>query len=196
MSGGCLDPGSAGPEPSETVAEGVQRTVSIAGQDSVRSDRRIAIEAEVRDPTVSGSGTAEVRITTTNRGVERALSVSTDGCAILNRSDQGSSPEGLWLRRVSDGTRTERSGRRWVADDLPESPGGFGGYGCSRERYGSGDAVATDYAVFHDGRVDGYLTPGEYRFETEVRVWESGDSESSSPASFEWGFSLALDDPV
>ena len=57
-----------------------------------------------------------------------------------------------------------------------------------------GESVATDYAVLHDGRVDGYLPPGEYRFEEAVSVRPS-DAETVDAVSFTWGFSLAVEDP-
>ncbi|WP_121820510.1 hypothetical protein [Halostella salina] len=186
------------PEPlrsTPTVTDGLQRRVAIIDQNAVPDGHGVRIRAELLDRRITGESTATVRLTTTNEGEPRELSVGTGGCVLLNRERQGSDPAGLWLRRRAGMDQSDDVGPRWVATDLPASPGGFGGYGCAARTYASGESVATDYAVLHDGRVDGYLSSDEYRFEAAVTVGEPSPDSDGSTESFTWGFSMRVKDP-
>lgn len=184
--------------PSATMKPGeLQRHLALAGVDEVADDRELRIEAELLDAAITDAATARVRVTTTNEGPERGLSIGTDGCDLFNRTGGRSSPEGLWLYRADATDSIDRKDDRWVPDFAADQPRGFGGYACPTTAYATGESVTTEYEVWDDYRVSGYLEPGTYRWETEVRVWDDPAAEASdSPTSaFTWGFSLEVTDP-
>ena len=186
---GCLD--NILPEDSTpTVGPGTQRRVVLHDQDTVSDRHQVRIEAIVAVPTVTESHTATVRTTLTNEGPERAIGVSTGACSLFNRRDAVSEPQGLWLDY--DLENGEPTGNAWVQDGLPEGQSGFGGYGCPKETYGKGDSLQNEYTLWGDGRADGYMRPGTYRWETEVQLWSDADTDGAPTSELVWGFSLTV----
>ena len=167
-----------------------ERRVSLDEQDSVPGEHDIQIEVEVLESTVTASGTAQLRVTTTNEGPQRALSVGTEGCAILNRQDCLSEPPGIWLYQIDKADSISRDSERWIPKPA-DRWSGFASYGCPSTQYDSGDSVCTEYKVWQDHRQDGYLQPGTYRWETGIRVGNQGQQADDHP-SFTWGFSLSV----
>lgn len=179
-----------------TVApENLQRRISLA-QDTVPHQYRIGITAELVRPTITDTRTALVRITTSNEGPERALSVGETRCSLFNRSDNGSDePAGLWLHRINS-DKPQREDDKWVADKPDSDARGFHMYLCSPRSYEPGESVTTVYQVWDDYRTDGYLTPGRYRWKQEVEVWEDSDvNKKDEPiTSFAWSFTLRVEE--
>jgi len=185
---GCLSPPAT---PSSTVSDGIQRRISLAGQDSIPDELQVSITAEMLESTVTDEHPARVRITMTNQGDERRFS----GCAVFDRESKGSIPPELWLE--SDLDDSVRTGEKWVKQNLPGPGEGFGGKGCGLEVYASGESKLTNYAILHDGRTDGYLNPGTYRWEKEIRIApkQSQTTESDAQETITWGFSLTVENP-
>ena len=173
---------------------GVQRRVSIADQDSVPDEYEVSIEVELLQPVVTDSHPAQLEITTTNEGPERALSVGPRWCGLFSRGRGTVEPEGLRLRvpgRFFEGMR--RDGNRWQRD--PSSPSGFTpAHGCVPTLYEPGESVTNEYELWDDHTVEGYLEPGTYRFETELGV-RDGPYADETHDSFTWGFSLTIENP-
>lgn len=194
---GCLNRTDLSPRSNQTVREGLQRRVSVIGRDSVPDKYQFRIKAELLRSTITGSQTAKIRITTINGESEKQLSISAENCALFNRKSQGSLPEGLWLRPVGERIDSSDEKSKWIARNLPESPGGFGGYGCPQRSFDKGESIHTDYIILHDGRVNGYLEPGQYRFEEEVEMTEkdSKNRDTATSTSLTWGFSLEITHP-
>ena len=184
--------------PATEVAGDLQRRVGLAGQDAVPDEYGVRIEAEVLRGLVTDEETARVRITTTNEGPERRLSVGPDMCNILNRNRGASDdPRGLWLHEADSTEYIERDGDRWVAERADDEPRGYPAYGCGLREYDAGESVNTEYVLWDDYRVEGYLEPGTYRWEETVRVSTNattGTGEDSGE-SFAWGFSLRVEKP-
>ena len=63
--------------------------------------------------------------------------------------------------------------------------------------YASGESKQTNYAILHDGRTDGYLNPGTYRWKEETRIApkQSQTTESDAQETITWGFSLTVENP-
>ena len=172
----------------------VQRRVTLAEQDSAPDQTAIELTAEVTQPWITTEKTALVRISTTNRGSERALSVGESRCAIFNRNQKGSDkPAGLWLHRQPEETPT-RVEDKWVADKPAGEARGQALYYCPPRTYESGETVSTTYQVWHDYREDGYLDPGEYRWEQGIKVWDDPEADGSPDPGekFSWGFTLRV----
>ncbi len=193
---GCLAGGNSGSH---------QRRVSVADQDSLVDDHAVRIAPEVLEPEITDEHTARVEITTTNEGPKRALSVDTGDCAPFNRGERGSDdPPGLWLHDPNRAGGIDRDDPRWVRDAPADRNRGFDAYGCSLRVYEPGESVATEYVVWDDYRVDGYLDPGTYRWETDVEIYsmdavevQTGSTarrDGDPDASVTWGFSLAIED--
>ena len=172
----------------------VQRHVTLAGRDSVPDQTAIKLTAEVTQPWITAEKTALVRISATNRGSERALSVGEDRCAMFNRIQKGSDePAGLWLYRQLEDAPA-RVENKWVADKPTDETRVHAAYGCPPRAYESGETVSTTYQVWHDYREDGYLDPGEYRWEQEIKVWDDPEADGGSDPGekFSWGFTLRV----
>lgn len=172
-----------------------RRRVSVAGRDDTAHG--IRMDVELLRATVTDDRTARLAITTTNAGPRRALSVGTDGCALLNRSEgRSDNPAGLWLYRDGQTEWLERDGRKWEPDRSADEPRAYPAYGCGPTTYDSDESVTTEYVLWDDYRVDGYLTPGSYRWETDVAVWAdpSGAFGDEPSERFAWGFSLRVEE--
>jgi hypothetical protein len=194
---GCVSPPSRSTASgANDFAEGVQRRVSLDGQDTIPAELDLRVEATIREPTVTDSHTARIGVAVTNEGPERGLAVSTDRCALFNRYSQTSQPRGIWLGFAEDPVYATRRGPQWIA--RPPENGAFPDYGCSRRTYAHGESVEVEYALYHDDRTDGYLDAGTYRFaEDGVRITSSASTESGSeaPTTFSWGFSVDVANP-
>lgn len=182
-----------------TTAEGeIQRRISLASQDSVPNKYNIEINATVLEPLITTTHPARVRITMTNKGSRRALSVWGETCDLFNRSRGGSdAPRGLWLHDPEQAASIERKEGKWVADRQTDFPRGYAAYGCGKKMVGAGEAFSSEYVVWDDYQVSGYLTPGTYRWEEPVSISEDADTQTSDDQrqSFTWGFSLQVEDP-
>jgi hypothetical protein len=56
--------------------------------------------------------------------------------------------------------------------------------------------VSTEYEVWQDHRESGYLPLDTYRWETDIRIYESKSAGwDEEIASATWGFSLSVDTP-
>jgi hypothetical protein len=165
----------------------------------------LSIEVKILEQTVTANHPARLRISTTNYGPKRALSIGTGHCRIFNRWDSHSNPVGLTLvssnvSQVNSDSEVDntigRKGNRWEAD-LPQvaSPG-YRMYKCPPIAFDSGESVSDDYSVWHDYRVDGYLNPGIYRWAQDIRVWDDLSQGSDEPSTiFSWGFELSIEKP-
>lgn len=171
------------------------RRIGLAEQDVVPDEHRVSVAVEVLEPAFTEDHPARVRITTTNEGDRRAIGVGTGKCALFNRSDGASdAPVGLWLYRPERAEDLERKPGKWVRDRPADQPQGYPAYGCLPIVYDAGGAVRTEYEVWDDYRVTGYLDPGTYRWETEIPHWEGPEYASDdAKRTFTWGFSLALE---
>lgn len=193
---GCLSSVGVG-SPSNPVDDGPRR-VALTGVDPLSDAAGLAVDVRVLDARITPAATAAVAVETTVRDGATELPVTKGPCAILNRRACASEPGGLWLestdeRHGTDGpTETETPADGWVKRDLPTGAQGFGGYGCRRVAYEQGETIRNTYAVWDDGRVDGYLEPGEYRWAGDISVRAASSDSEEGFRSFDWGFSLAL----
>lgn len=184
----------------------LQRRITLAGSDVLPDEHGLRVDAAVAEPTVTADHPARIRIETTNAGPRRALSVGTGGCAIFNRGELGSDdPPGLWLHRPARAATVERARPRWVRAEA-DRPRGFDAYGCPLRIVASGESLAQDYVVWDDYRVEGYLEPGTYRWETTLEIYRPADvrreagERAASPtgdpsATLSWGFALTVERP-
>jgi len=181
----------------ETPHEGLQRTVSLASVDPVPAGFEVEMEAELLRSRVTDAETARLRITTTNTGSPRSISVAPDDCSLLNRSKGGSDrPAGLWLHDPERAERIDRDGSRWEADRDSDEPRAYAMYGCLKKEYAEGEAVSNEYVLWSDYRVGGYMEPGTYRWEEEVSVSDGETPTGTADGnSFTWGFSLTVSEP-
>jgi len=186
--GGCASPSGSS---SSTVSDGTQRRISLAGQDSIADEHQVSITVEMLEPAVTDEHPARVRIAITNWGDERRFS----GCAVFDRESLGSNPPELWLESNLD--EDEQTGKQWIKQNLPGPGEGFGGYACGWQVYDSGESTHTTYAILHDGRTDGYFTPGTYRWEEDVHISpkQSQTAESGEEETITRGFSLTVESP-
>ncbi|WP_256298354.1 hypothetical protein [Haloarchaeobius salinus] len=190
--GGCLASVGIGTSGPANPVDDEERRISLLGVDSVPDESGLQIDVRVLDDRITVSETAEIVVETTVVGDTTVLPVTQGSCAILNRRTCSSAPRGLWLESTdgAGGTATP-DGEGWVRRGLPTGEQGFGGYGCRRVEYQPGESVRNTFAVWDDGRVDGYLDPGEYRWGEDVSV-RSASSDSEEFRGFDWGFSLEL----
>jgi hypothetical protein len=174
-----------------------RRTVSLSSVDDIATEHRVSIDVGLLEENVTDEHTARLRVTTTNEGEPRRLSVGDRMCAIFNREGEMSDPEGVWLYRPEETQWLEREGPRWEHDGNPNSERAYAAYGCLPRKYETGESVATDYLLWDDFRVDGYLPPATYRWEVPIRVWNDreGGYSDAPVAAFTWGFSLSIDVP-
>lgn len=172
-----------------------RRRVTLASQDTVPDAHEVSIVVEMLDRDITPDRTAKLRLTVTNEGSSRALSAGEGTCHLFNRNRGGSDdPAGLWLYRPAVAEGIDRAGDRWVEDRRPSDPRGFPAYACSTRQYASGESVATEYDVWDDYRVEGYLEPGTYRWAVDVDIQADPDAAEAgtSGATVTWGFSLAV----
>lgn len=190
--------GTAPAERTATPADAdTLRRVSVAERDAVDDDHAVRMNVEVRRRRVTDRRTARFAVTTTNTGPRRALSVGSGGCALFNRSEGGSDdPAGLWLYRPERAASVDRAGSEWRADRPADASRVYQAYGCLPVAYGPGESRTTEYVLWDDYRVEGYLTPGSYRWETDVGVWTDADPGAGDDPSgeFTWGFSLRVEE--
>lgn len=173
--------------------EGKQGRISLADQDTVPKEHQLRITARVVEPVISHRHTARLRLTISNEGPKRSLSIGEPKCDLLNRLKARSDPPGLWLH--PPGRAPERDGNRWVAPYSPDRDRGFGDYGCQARDYAKGESLRNEYLLWDDYQHQGYLEPGSYRWEVaEIEIMEplphSGSSDTL--ATFSWGFSVEL----
>ncbi len=122
---GCLNRGTAGTARS--------RHVSIVNQDSIAEDHEIRIHAEVLESTITDAHPATLRISTTNEGPKRAISVRAGRCDLFNRGRGGSDePRGLWLYRAESTDSMDQKGNRWMPDRSPDQHRAYATYGCAQ----------------------------------------------------------------
>lgn len=184
------------PTSRKVTDEARQRTVSLENQDEVPKRHRVSVDVEVLEPAITAAHTGRIRVTTTNEGPARSLSVGPDMCSLFNRSRAGSDdPAGLWLQQSEESQDANRKGERWVLDRPQSQHRGFPAYGCLPRAYESEESVSTEYEVWDDYRIEGYLQPGTYRWEEEIQIWDDTDAkDTDSPsATFTWGFSISVE---
>ena len=172
----------------------IERRISLAGVDDVPEQHRLTIEVKLLESTVTTDHTARLRVTTTNKGAKRQISIADGRCSIFNRGEGESTPPGLWLYRPEDAENFERDGHRWRRDRDPNGPPrGYAAYGCNSPVYATGDSITSKYLVWDDYRTAGYMNSGTYRFAVEVFLYDpNNDVETPSEANFTWGFDLAV----
>lgn len=205
--GGCTTSVSSPPTETGTSSsatpypEGEQRRVSLDDQDTVPEEYDMEITVEVVDRVITHEQTARLRITTTNDGPERGISIQEPKCDLLDRHKAGSDPPGLWLyppgRTPPENGMAERNGNKWVADLPPEEDRGFGDYGCGVRNYESGESLQNEYLIWDDYQTEGYLEPSTYRWEEpEIEITEPAphDGDTETLGTFSWGFSVTIED--
>jgi hypothetical protein len=192
-------PGSPTESPAGTGREELQRTVSLASVDSVPTEFEVEMDVELLRSSVTGAETARLRITTTNTGSPRSISVAEDMCSLLNRSKGGSdSPAGLWLQPPDSTKHIDREGDRWEADRSPDEHRAYAAYGCTNKEYAAGESVRNEYVLWSDFQAEGYMDPGTYRWEEAVSVSDPDGATPTGTAdgnTFSWGFSLSVREP-
>lgn len=176
-------------------ASNTRRRVSLERVDEVPSEHDLTITVEPLESSVTPEHTARVRVTTTNEGARRDVSISEGMCCLFDRSRGASDPPGLWLHRPEVADGIERKGDRWTRDAPADQPRGYPAYGCLAHTYDPGESVSNDYLVWDDYRVSGYLEPGVYRFAEPVTVSPAGSEGRDDGAEFTWGFDLRVGTP-
>jgi len=138
---------------------------------------------------------AQVQFSLTNDGQTRWIQVG-PRCPLFWGDNWASSPDGLLLSSSEESRYVAESGPRWIID--PPEDLTFGDGGCGRRQYKTGESLRTEYAVYDDGRVDGYLDPGTYMFNDEFGLQPHGgdNSETSDPIGVSWKFSLTIETPA
>ncbi|WP_248910790.1 hypothetical protein [Halocatena marina] len=63
--------------------------------------------------------------------------------------------------------------------------------------YEPGESIRTEYEVWDDYQVSGYLQPNTYRWEEDIHIWEDATVTAGNPSktTISWGFSLAVEKP-
>lgn len=180
----------------EGEASAVQRRVSLAGVDDVPEKHQLTIDVELLESTVTAAHTARLRVTTTNEGPKRKISIMEDKCSLFNRTSGLSEQPGLMLHRPSRTQWIDRPGNRWVRDRPSNEARVNAAYGCGNRIYSGGESIINEYLVWDDYQVEGYMTPGTYRFAEPVRIKPPGAAFETEPtAKFTWGFSLVVEEP-
>lgn len=187
---GCLGRGDSG-----TDGE-YARQISLVSQDTVPDTHDVAIDVELLATRVTSDLAARLRITTTNEGARRAISIGDDGCELFNRSKGGSDePPGLWLHDPDRTEHVDRKRDRWEADRPADASRVYDAYGCLRRTYEADESLGNEYVVWDDYRVEGYMTPGTYRWEERVSIAKTTDDFPGDDllGSFTWGFTLRVE---
>ena len=192
------------PTQSKTAAEttgereesAIQRRVSLANVDDVPEKYQLSIDVKLLESTVTAEHTARLRVTTTNEGPKRKISIAEDKCSLFNRMGGLSEQPGLILHRPSSTQWIDRAGNRWVRNRPSDEPRVIAAYGCMNRVYLTGESVVNQYLVWDDYQVDGYLSPGTYRFAEPVQIKSPNAGFEAEPtAEFTWGFSLIVEKP-
>jgi hypothetical protein len=170
--------------------------VSVVGIDPVPDDLDLSIDIELLEPKITADHTARLRISTTNNGPERAISLGTgQHCHPFNRTLSVSDPAGLMLQHSGINRTNDRKENRWELDLPPDESPAYRMYGCPPRVYAVDESVNDEYGIWHDYRADGYLNPGRYRWERAVQVWDGPVTDGVEPTSeLSWGFSLTIED--
>lgn len=192
---GCISTPQATSSDTNPATDSGTPTVSLDSQYSIPSEYGIEISVEILKPEFTANHSAKLQITTTNTGEEQSLSIAPDQCSLFNRSQGGSDiPSGLWLHDSDASESIDRNDDQWVADTPSTQSRDFLSYGCMMKQYEAGESVSTEYEIWDDYQVSGYLQPGTYRWEETVRF--SSEEAASSPdstESFSWWFDLQLE---
>jgi hypothetical protein len=183
---GCVAPSGGSPD-----EVGPERQVSITSQDAVSETHQLRIEASMVESMATKDHPAQVQVSLTNEGQTRWIQVG-PRCPLFWKYNWASSPEGLLLPSSEEPRYVAESGPRWVLNPPEELT--FGDGGCGRREYKTGESLRTEYTVYDDGRVDGYLEPGTYRFKDEFGLQPQGgdNSETSTPVGVPWKVSLTI----
>ena len=177
-----------------------RRVVYLYAVDDVPAEHDVEMSAEVLQSSIDVEQTARLAVSTTNTGERRALSVAPDQCALFNRNQGGSDhPKGLWLYRADVASHIDRTDDRWVADRPSDQPRVYPSYACLSKVYENGETVTNEYEIWDDYRVAGYMAPGTYRWEENVRIFSADDDEAGNNEEqiglFHWGFDIELGVP-
>jgi hypothetical protein len=187
------------PTPPVTAEDGLQRLVTLDSVDDVDDTHDVNIDVGLVTGRITTDQPARLRITTTNLGERRLLSVSEERCGLFGRSRGKSRPQGLWLYRPEEAESLEREGTRWrrvTDDETGDCSHGSANFACSPRPYDSGKSVTTEYVVWSDYCVDEYMTPGTYRWEVPVAIYDAETTGADEPtAEFDWGLSLRVQRP-
>ena len=172
-----------------------ERRVTLVDVDDVPEKHAVTIDAELLEETVTPDHTARLRVTTTNEGEQRTVSISEGRCNLFNRQKGASEPSGLWLHRPESEKWMERRGDRWTLKRDADEYRRYLLYGCAPRCYDAGESLSNDYHVWDDYRDGGYMTPSTYRFEESVELYRSlGDHEHGEKlGEFAWGFDLRVE---
>lgn len=177
----------------------VQRRMSLAGVDDVPDEHELTIDVELLESIVTAAHTAHLRVTATDESSrKRRLTIGTGRCNLFNRGKGQSRPKGLWLHAPSSTESIDRVGERWTADRDPDAARGFPMYGCGYPPAIHDEPIVNEYLVWDDYRVEGYMSPGTYRFETSIQVGggspiSTATTATEPEAEFTWGFALAVE---
>ena len=188
---GCLGAGVDSSPPAETSTSPevlpATRRISVTNTAEIAPDANLSVTASVERGRITPDETARVTVALENTGADRATSVAEEEhCHLFNRMWGKSEPRGLWLYRPQDAP-ANRDGGRWSPDKTGTRT--YIMIGCGKHQFDSGDAISTTYEVWDDYVTDGYLSPGTYRFETDISLWDSVTDRSKS-RSVEWWFEL------
>jgi hypothetical protein len=173
----------------------VQRTITLADQDTAPEKYGVDLEVEMLETVVTDEHTARLRLTTTNTGGNGYI--SRFSCPPFSKSEGGSDrPPGLWLYPANRTQSLDRTGARWTEDREPDDSRGFNAAGCGGGGGGPTTPASTphsvEYAVWDDYQFDGYLVPGRYRFVDTVLV-QLKDENPPDADEVRWGFSLDVE---
>lgn len=170
--------------------------LSIADVDSVADEHDLEIDVDLRSRAVTPEKPAVVRVTTTNRGPARTISVEEGQCGLFDRDDGVSESGGLVLKRPGLSELADRDGDRWTKDADPDEQRAYDGYGCAGREFDACESIANEYDVWDDYRTDGYFEPGTYRFENEVAIAgaEEGNAWDDPDVTFTWGFEIDVEE--
>lgn len=173
-----------------------QRTVTLESQDGVSETHQVSIDAELLEPAITTTETARLRVTMTNEGQTRAFRSKGGDCKRLFTGVMAGSddPAGLWLYQPDEAEDHDRKEDQWISDRPQSQIRSFPASACSPQEYGSEESVSTEYEVWHDYQVDGYLQPDTYHWGQEVDSWEDTEARAtdSPTATFTWGFSISI----
>ncbi|GAA0673451.1 hypothetical protein ACFQDG_14725 [Natronoarchaeum mannanilyticum] len=197
--GSCDVPEAADERSESTTGEvdgDVQRRITLAAVDEVPEGSDVRIDVEMLRSAMTAEKPARIRITTTNLGPTRAISVGDEDCKLFNYgASLSDAPAGLVLQDPSSIEYTERKDGRWVRDLTPDENVDFAPVGCDPTTYSCGESVSSEYVVWDDFRVAGYFEPGTYRWEDNVTVERAPDAGADDRTNWSWGFSIRVETP-
>ena len=171
-----------------------QREVILKDEGDVDPKYQLNIEVEMLRTTITSSNTAEFQVTVTNSGPERLISIHQKGCQILNRWEKISEPPGIWLEDPD----VTPSGDKWVADKPSDEPRAFFMYECGGTTWKQGESKSFKYAIWHDYEEPGYLNPGTYKWDKDIKIRplpDSSDSDEKEGSTVSWNLTLELTSP-